>query len=262
MNRNTEVLNSQLGTYTRNATVADVPLCPLCRTELAPDSSRCRSCQRLLAVPGAVPDRVGFGIYAVGGQQTGYMMRNYKNGVLNRDYGQVRALLAEMLQHNACLAALSGTPISAITYIPSLSHPSHRYHALAHILGDMVRALPALAGLTRLHLRPTTVPHQAHQIAGSGSLTVEEGNGEWGHVLVVDDTWTTGASVGDATLTLRAAGAAMVSSLLVARWINETYSLALTASLARRKTFDSRTCPWTLSGQCPSPGPHPAGGWQ
>ena len=72
MNRNTEVLNSQLGTYTRNATVADVPLCPLCRTELAPDSSHCRSCQRLLAVPGAVPDQVGFGIYAVGGQQTGY----------------------------------------------------------------------------------------------------------------------------------------------------------------------------------------------
>ena len=260
MDCNTEVLNSQLGTYTRNATAADVPLCPLCRTELAPDSSHCCSCQRLLAVPGAVPDRVGFGIYAVGGQQTGYMMRNYKNGVLNRDYGQVRALLAEMLQHNACLAALSGTPISAITYIPSLSHPSHRYHALAHILGDMVRALPALAGLTRLHLRPTTVPHQAHQIAGSGSLTVKEGNGEWGHVLVVDDTWTTGASVGDATLTLRAAGAAMVSSLLVARWINEKYSRALTASLVRRKTFDSRTCPWTPSGQCPPPGPHPAGG--
>lgn len=58
MDCNTEVLNSQLGTYTRNATAADVPLC---RTELAPDSSHCRSCQRLLAVPGAVPDRVGFG---------------------------------------------------------------------------------------------------------------------------------------------------------------------------------------------------------
>ena len=261
MNRSTEVLNSQLGTYTRNATAADVPLCPLCRTELAPGSSHCRSCQLLLAVPGAVPDRVGFGIYAVGGRQTEYMMRNYKSGVPNRDYRQVRALITEMLQHNACLAALSGTPVSAITYIPSLSHPSHQYHALAHILGDMVRAFPALAVLTRLHLQPTTVPHQAHQIAGSGSLTVKEGNGEWGHVLVVDDTWTTGASVGDATLTLRAAGAAMVSSLLVARWINETYSLALTASLARRKTFDSRTCPWTPSGQCPSPGPHPAGGW-
>ena len=127
MNRNTEVLNSQLSTYTRNATAADVPLCPLCRTELAPDSSHCRSCQRLLTVPGAVPDRVGFGIYAVGERQTGYMMRNYKSGVPNRDYRQVRALITEMLQHNACLAALNGTPVSAITYIPSLSHPSHHY---------------------------------------------------------------------------------------------------------------------------------------
>jgi adenine/guanine phosphoribosyltransferase-like PRPP-binding protein len=43
------------------------------------------------------------------------------------------------------------------------------------------------------------------------------------HVLLIDDTWTTGGHAESAALALRKAGAAQVSALVVARWLKENY---------------------------------------
>ena len=43
------------------------------------------------------------------------------------------------------------------------------------------------------------------------------------HVLLVDDTWARGGHAQSAALALRAAGAARISVLVAARWINEDF---------------------------------------
>jgi len=71
------------------------------------------------------------------------------------------------------------------------------------------------------------------------------------HVLLVDDTWARGGHAQSAVLALRAAGAARVSVLVAARWINEAYggNAAFIRGLAGRD-YDPAICPWT-GAACP-----------
>jgi hypothetical protein len=71
------------------------------------------------------------------------------------------------------------------------------------------------------------------------------------HVLVPDDTWTTGARAQSMSLTLRAAGASGVSVMVLARWLAPGWE----ATGAYLKThphrdFDPAVCPVT-GGDCP-----------
>jgi uncharacterized protein with von Willebrand factor type A (vWA) domain len=77
---------------------------------------------------------------------------------------------------------------------------------------------------------------------------------EGAHVLLVDDTWARGGHARSAVLALRAAGAARVSVLVAARWINEDFggNAAFLRGLADRD-YDPAICPWTGDG-CPAPG--------
>lgn len=50
------------------------------------------------------------------------------------------------------------------------------------------------------------------------------------HVLVLDDVWTTGSNTQSAALTLRHAGAAAVSVMVVGRWLNPRYGATESSS--------------------------------
>ena len=71
------------------------------------------------------------------------------------------------------------------------------------------------------------------------------------HVLLADDTWARGGHAQSAVLALRAAGAARVSVLVAARWINEEYggNAAFIRGLADRD-YDPAICPWSGT-DCP-----------
>ena len=116
----------------------------------------CFACKELMSYQGAVPDNVGFGIYAVKEEQTGRMMRLYKSdradSVHTQSWDVVSALIAELLQHLHCLAIMNDCPVDSLTYVPSLSHLSHRVHPLGRILGSIVPASEQLSRLGRLHL--------------------------------------------------------------------------------------------------------------
>ena len=70
-------------------------------------------------------------------------------------------------------------------------------------------------------------------------------------MLLLDDTWATGGHAQSAVLGLRAAGAAHVSLLVVARWIKADFgdNAAFLRGLADRD-YDPEVCPWTGS-DCP-----------
>lgn len=83
---------------------------------------------------------------------------------------------------------------------------------------------------------------------------------EGAHVLLIDDTWTSGGHAQSAALAARAEGAAHVSVLVVARWIEPSWVLLLDGE---RKVdpetylrglspgdYDPLVCPWT-GGVCP-----------
>jgi orotate phosphoribosyltransferase len=71
------------------------------------------------------------------------------------------------------------------------------------------------------------------------------------HVLLIDDTWTTGGHAQSAVLSLREAGATRVSVLVVARWLKADYAdnKQFIADM-RTRDFSTRICPWTGEG-CP-----------
>jgi orotate phosphoribosyltransferase len=71
------------------------------------------------------------------------------------------------------------------------------------------------------------------------------------HVLLIDDTWTTGGHAQSAVLALRKAGAARVSVLVVARWLKEDYggNKTFIAELTT-VTMTRGICPWT-GAACP-----------
>ena len=73
------------------------------------------------------------------------------------------------------------------------------------------------------------------------------------HVLVIDDTWAGGGHAQSAVLALRRAGAAHVSVLVIARWINENFgdNAKFLRELSSRD-YDPAVCPWT-GGACPIP---------
>jgi hypothetical protein len=71
------------------------------------------------------------------------------------------------------------------------------------------------------------------------------------HILVLDDTWTTGSNTQSAALTLRQAGAQHVTVMVVGRWLSQTYGNNAEFIKTRlRHDYDPGICPVT-GGDCP-----------
>jgi phosphoribosylpyrophosphate synthetase len=71
------------------------------------------------------------------------------------------------------------------------------------------------------------------------------------HVLILDDTWTTGANAQSAVLAVRRAGAAAVSVMVVGRWLRPDFGHNAAFIKARLdRDYDPLVCPVT-GGDCP-----------
>lgn len=69
------------------------------------------------------------------------------------------------------------------------------------------------------------------------------------HVVVIDDTWATGARSQSAALVVRSAGAQSVTTLVIARWLNPNDHQP-SAQLERSKlTRDYDPCICPVTGQ-------------
>lgn len=66
------------------------------------------------------------------------------------------------------------------------------------------------------------------------------------HVLVIDDTWTSGGHAQRAASALRAAGASAVTILVLARWLDPTFGPTGTFIADRLNSdYDPARCPLT-----------------
>jgi hypothetical protein len=234
-------LVAQAGGYLHNTVRQELVTCAVCATPVT-GFRLCYQCQRRRGRAG-LADATGFLSYAVAGRQSGYVMQGYKARPPVPEHRTIVTLLVLLgLARHAGCAGRNGSLVTHWATVPSLpAQPGeHALHAIVSRLApgrEVVLAAAEDVEYAR-DLDPGHFRAAAPLPAGA-------------HVLVVDDTWARGGHAQSAVLALRAAGAARVSVLVAARWINEEYggNAAFIRGLAGRD-YDPAICPWT-GGDCP-----------
>ncbi|GLZ37654.1 hypothetical protein [Actinokineospora sp. NBRC 105648] len=192
--------------------------------------------------------------YAPGGpHQSAHTVRAYK-----QEPWPVRKCatdLASMVSvatrlHGNCIADAHG-PCSAITFVPSVRHPG-----TDHPVVTLARQVSGL-GVDRaahvvLGLGPgsdpgydRTVRADRFELSGQNRSRVRGR-----HVMVVDDTWTSGAKVQSAAVALRDAGAEHVTALVVGRWCDYRAPDHKAMLDSLDTPYDALVCP-VSGGTCP-----------
>jgi predicted amidophosphoribosyltransferase len=206
-----------LGTFTPVPPAAD-GICDVCHSAPNPGWPRCLSCERTIGqvsrpltrvVPITLCARMG---------PVHYLLRQYKDGpaqLRRRLMPRVAALLARFLQqHRRCIGGWD-----LITVVPSsIGRPG------SHPLAQAINMVPALADTYRALLQAGL--HSAGHLAAGDDAFVVTGEATPGRVLLVDDTFTTGAEVQSAASALQAAGATISAAVVIGRYINPDFSQA------------------------------------
>ena len=210
--------------------------CSVCAGVPGTGYSICRPCHGRQWAEG-LADRQGFIAYAWPGHQSGRVMRGYKAAA---PAPANQSLVANLLvygiaAHWRCMAHSAwGTP-DAWTVVPSLNgRPGD--HPLMTIAGPILRAFPMV---------PVTAAASVTAPRGFVPTNFVVGQTQARHVLLLDDTWTTGGHVQSASAALKAAGVQRVTVLTVARWLEPSW--AATSDVIGRLTsdLDPDVCPFT-----------------
>lgn len=219
-----------------------LPLCPPCVTNLA-------------SVPatGRLPDAIGFMTYASREapiEQSGRVMHGYKarDGLVSPNAIRTVSLLTALgLQgHRHCPGRLVGAPVTRWATVPSLP-PKPGDHPLNTIVRPLANRPDA-----EICLRGIDNPGNPRDLRAT-NFTVQTPIPAGTHVLLIDDTWTSGGHAQSAALALRAAGAAHVSLLALARWLRVPWEATTTTWMKTHfagADYDPTICPWTR-GPCP-----------
>jgi predicted amidophosphoribosyltransferase len=209
--------------------------CRVCHGMVNSGYETCISCSRARSTLGSLSlDATAFISLAPRGEQMARDLYTYKlNTVPEFRRQQLMAGLSAVFwrwlaQHENCLATVADVVrFDAITTVPSTSgrDGEHPLNTLVSkiVAGSATRTLDTLA-LARSDLDP-----RAPAVDRFAATSVVRGR----NILVVDDTWTTGAKMQSASASLKRAGAHVVGGVAIGRWLNPGYNDA--ATWLRRK---------------------------
>jgi hypothetical protein len=241
------LLTGVAGGYLHNIVRDPGRTCEVCATPTG-GYPRCWRCRQDAPTAG-LADLVVPLIYGIAGQQSGTLLRHYKdNPHPGVRFAHVRVLnwllYLGITVHQRCLEQRLGAPVTLRLAVPSLrGRPGlHPFLALARGM-DAIGLTPALEpadGATSDRIVSATQFTLTPQTDLSGQ-----------HVLILDDTWTTGSRAQSAALTVRRAGAQQVSVMVVGRWLDPDYGTnAAFIADHLRSDYQPHRCPVT-GGQCP-----------
>ena len=217
--------------------------CPDCATPVA-GFERCFACGNRRS-RAALADATAFLTYAIAGQESGHLMRGYKAVRPVAEHRLVVGLLLRLALegHTKCAGTLAGRSVTHWTTVPSLPAKPDEHPLRGLVVGHAHGTEVPLAATARVQQPRAVNPDHFT----CGVCLPEES-----HVLVIDDTWTTGGHAQSAVLAVRKAGAGRVSALIVARWLKEDFmdNNQFIADL-RNRDYDPSTCPWT-GASCPT----------
>lgn len=121
--------------------------------------------------------------------------------------------------HETCVAAAVGTSaFDVVTTVPSGQIGRDEYHPLRRIVGEMIAST---AGRHERLLHRSGA--RAKQRVFDSTRFQAVGRLAGANVLLIDDTWTTGASAQSAAAALKAAGAARVGAVVIGRHLNREW---------------------------------------
>jgi predicted amidophosphoribosyltransferase len=181
--------------------------------------------------------------YSVAGGELHRALIGYKrrDGQLARVFtiGLAAVLSRHLDVHERCLARAAGVGgFDVLTTVPSSDLARGECHPLHRLVGELVG--PARRRYERL-LRRTGAAVTPHQFNIHKYEAIRELGGR--SVLLVDDTWTTGANAQGAAAALKGAGASTVAALVIGRYVNRSYG-DNDRQLRRLPAFDWDACAW------------------
>ena len=158
--------------------------------------------------------------YSVAHEQLHHALAQYKRlktPAARRLTVELAAVLwRHLTQHERCIASAANIDhFEIVTTVPSSDKQRDEHHPLRAVVGDLVG--PTRGRYERLLARsgaetpPRTFSHDKFK-------ATRPLNGQ--SVLLVDDTWTTGASAQSAAAALKLAGATTVAAVVIGRHLN------------------------------------------
>ncbi len=186
--------------------------------------------------------------YSVASEQLHHALASYKriDGDVARRLGaSLAAILWRFLaDHECCLARAAGTDaFELVTTVPSGDRARDERHPLRWIVGDLVG--PTRTRHERL-LRRSDVEVQPRAFSSGKFVATRPLQGS--PVLLIDDTWTTGASAQSAAAALRAAGAGPIAAVVIGRHLNREWH-----ENDRRIRGIARPFDWSACALCAAP---------
>ncbi|WP_253813535.1 phosphoribosyltransferase [Nocardia amikacinitolerans] len=159
------------------------------------------------------------GYHPGGRHQSAHEMRAYKDvPLVERCRQNLRLVVkAAVALHRSCFAQHAGSHWDAITFVSSIQRTG-RTHPLAELVDDILQAHPNTA---LFFLQPGPNVDAGRQLV-SDRFVVDEVDHDFvvdRHVLILDDTWVSGASAQGAAIAVKRAGAREVTVLCIARWL-------------------------------------------
>jgi predicted amidophosphoribosyltransferase len=237
-----DITDPLIRTYTRVLPVQP-GICDICHGAPGAGWERCWSCAHAigqvsrpveLVLPISLTELLG---------QLHHVLRSYKrddypSAVRDRFRVQISALLARFLAtHGRCIRIAAGQEWDCITIVPSSqgrvgTHPLESVMQVFGSLRDQYRPLLAAGSQPAGHNR------------ASDEAYVLTSDVQGLRVLLVDDTFTSGARVQASASALNLGGARVVAAVPIGRVINPGFNAESAAVLAkaREKPFDFGVC--------------------
>lgn len=161
--------------------------------------------------------------YSVAREQLHHALASYKrlSGDVSRRLGaELAAVLWRFLaEHERCVARSAGmASFDLVTTVPSGERERDEHHPLRWIVGELVG--PTRRRHERL-LRRSQLETGSRELDPRKYTVVRDLGGE--SVLLIDDTWTTGASAQSAAAALKAAGAGPTAAVVIGRHLNREW---------------------------------------
>lgn len=207
-------------------------ICPVCYGIKQPEFDLCYQCSRTQHDAQhescSLADVVRIGYYAIEFDDQFYkIMRSYKTGGNEAAYKAVQYLLVDALvAHRDSLVDYAG-PVTCWAYVPSSKSSIDRYgkqHPLESILLTLFQDVP--------QIRLASQCEKARNFNPQAFTLIPDNSIDLSHVLLLDDSWTTGNSIQSAASVLKQAGAERVTVYCLARIINKQF---LTRNIGAQK---------------------------
>lgn len=228
--------------------------CRLCATPNNPGYNYCPRCNALLEkLPlDQRPDHTGFLTYAVKGEQSGRDIYKYKGEADGRGQvadSQLRMQILVYLfvqYHASCLKTLLGKSLTGVATVPS-GQGRENHPLQTDLAGYFTVQLPSVS------VERVAQPRQGRDVQVDPNRYRVHDDIEGQHVVVLEDTWVTGAQVLGVAAALKNAGAT-VSILCVARLLDPEWRTTSTwlEEAGNLPPYEPLFCPVTRSFNCPA----------